>query len=122
MASEFATTSTLVDVPWIVSVDDHVIEPPRLWLDHIPDVIDDVGDVATRDHHATRQLTHRQTFWFTFELGHQVKAGQGDFKLFAQTLANGVFDACGARQQTEPQAQRGMVIRTGPNFHIGHLL
>jgi hypothetical protein len=24
---------TTVDVPWIVSVDDHVIEPPDLWLD-----------------------------------------------------------------------------------------
>jgi len=27
---------TTVDVPWIVSVDDHVIEPPSLWSSRLP--------------------------------------------------------------------------------------
>jgi hypothetical protein len=27
---------TTVDVPWIVSIDDHVIEPPSLWSSRLP--------------------------------------------------------------------------------------
>ena len=27
---------TEADVPWIVSVDDHVIEPPNLWTSRVP--------------------------------------------------------------------------------------
>ena len=29
-------SATRVDVPWIVSVDDHVIEPPALWTSRLP--------------------------------------------------------------------------------------
>jgi hypothetical protein len=29
-------TTSAVDVPWIVSVDDHVIEPPSLWAARLP--------------------------------------------------------------------------------------
>ena len=27
------------DLNWITSVDDHVIEPPSVWLDRIPDEV-----------------------------------------------------------------------------------
>jgi predicted TIM-barrel fold metal-dependent hydrolase len=36
MAREHAEAPTTVDVPWIVSVDDHVIEPPSLWTSRLP--------------------------------------------------------------------------------------
>ena len=36
MAPEPTTTPDPVDVPWIVSVDDHVIEPPHLWASRLP--------------------------------------------------------------------------------------
>jgi predicted TIM-barrel fold metal-dependent hydrolase len=36
----------VVDVPvsdWLISVDDHVIEPPHVWIDRLPDRFRDVG-------------------------------------------------------------------------------
>ena len=34
---------TALDLDWIVSVDDHVIEPPRVWLDRLPRKYHDVA-------------------------------------------------------------------------------
>ena len=37
-----------VDIPWIVSVDDHVIEPPSLWASRLPARYRDVGPRVER--------------------------------------------------------------------------
>jgi predicted TIM-barrel fold metal-dependent hydrolase len=37
------TGLTAFDLDWIVSVDDHVIEPPRVWLDRLPRKYHDVA-------------------------------------------------------------------------------
>ena len=37
-----------VDIPWIVSVDDHVIEPPSLWVSRLPAKYRDVGPRVER--------------------------------------------------------------------------
>ncbi|MGH9215893.1 MAG: amidohydrolase family protein, partial [Acidimicrobiales bacterium] len=34
---------TALDLDWIVSVDDHVIEPPRVWQDRLPTKYHDVA-------------------------------------------------------------------------------
>ena len=31
------------EMPWIISVDDHVVEPPHLWQDRLPEKYKDVG-------------------------------------------------------------------------------
>jgi predicted TIM-barrel fold metal-dependent hydrolase len=33
----------MAELPWIVSVDDHVVEPPRVWADRLPAKYADVG-------------------------------------------------------------------------------
>ena len=33
----------MTDIPWIVSVDDHVVEPPDLWSSRLPAKYRDVG-------------------------------------------------------------------------------
>ena len=38
----------MVDVPWIVSVDDHVIEPPSLWVSRLPARHRDAGPRVAR--------------------------------------------------------------------------
>ena len=37
-----------IDVPWIVSVDDHVIEPPHLWTSRLPVKHRDAGPRVER--------------------------------------------------------------------------
>jgi hypothetical protein len=37
------TGQAALDLDWIVSVDDHVIEPPRVWLDRLPRRYHDVA-------------------------------------------------------------------------------
>jgi hypothetical protein len=37
------TGQAALDLDWIVSVDDHVIEPPRVWLDRLPRGYHDVA-------------------------------------------------------------------------------
>jgi predicted TIM-barrel fold metal-dependent hydrolase len=39
---------TTVDVPWIVSVDDHVIEPPSVWASRLPAKYREVGPRVER--------------------------------------------------------------------------
>ena len=39
---------TAVDVPWIVSVDDHVIEPPSLWTSRLPASVRETGPRVER--------------------------------------------------------------------------
>jgi hypothetical protein len=39
---------TTVDVPWIVSVDDHVIEPPSVWASRLPAKYRDDGPRVER--------------------------------------------------------------------------
>ena len=46
MASE--TAPAPADVPWIVSVDDHVIEPPSLWASRLPARARDAGPRVER--------------------------------------------------------------------------
>ena len=32
-----------IDIPWIVSLDDHVVEPPGVWVDRLPAKYAEVG-------------------------------------------------------------------------------
>ncbi|HWS46014.1 MAG TPA: amidohydrolase family protein [Acidimicrobiia bacterium] len=43
-----AMTSPSIDVPWIVSVDDHVIEPPGVWTSRLPARYRDAGPHVER--------------------------------------------------------------------------
>jgi len=43
-----ASASADTDLPWIVSVDDHVIEPPNVWQDRLPEKFKDVGPKSFR--------------------------------------------------------------------------
>jgi len=36
MSNETTTTATPLDLNWMTSVDDHVIEPPSVWVDRVP--------------------------------------------------------------------------------------
>src|SRR5947209_5066546 len=40
---------TQYDLNWIVSVDDHVIEPPNVWVDRLPKKYQDVGPRVIRE-------------------------------------------------------------------------
>ncbi len=42
------TTATDADLPKIVSVDDHVIEPPQVWQDRLPERFKEVGPRSER--------------------------------------------------------------------------
>ena len=33
----------MTDIPWIVSLDDHIVEPPDLWSSRLPAKYRDVG-------------------------------------------------------------------------------
>jgi predicted TIM-barrel fold metal-dependent hydrolase len=43
------TTGRLPDDEWMISVDDHVIEPPNVWTDRLPSKYRDVGPRWVRD-------------------------------------------------------------------------
>ncbi len=30
------TTNTEYNLDWLISVDDHILEPPNLWVDRVP--------------------------------------------------------------------------------------
>src|SRR5664279_5526984 len=38
----------MADMPWIISVDDHVVEPPNVWTDRLPKKYHDVGPRIVR--------------------------------------------------------------------------
>ena len=38
----------MADMPWIISVDDHVVEPPNVWMDRLPKKYHDVGPRIVR--------------------------------------------------------------------------
>ena len=44
-----ATAADEIEIPWIVSVDDHVQEPPRLWLDRLPAKFRDIAPRTERE-------------------------------------------------------------------------
>ena len=48
MAREHAAAPATTEVPWIVSVDDHVIEPQSLWVSRLPASYRDVGPRVER--------------------------------------------------------------------------
>ena len=39
----------MTEIPRIISVDDHVVEPPTLWVDRLPKKYRDVGPRVERD-------------------------------------------------------------------------
>src|ERR1700691_1257546 len=41
-------TRLMADMPWIISVDDHVVEPPNVWMDRLPKKYHDVGPRIVR--------------------------------------------------------------------------
>ena len=44
-----ATNSTPAEIPRIISVDDHVVEPPTLWTDRLPSKYSDRAPRIERD-------------------------------------------------------------------------
>ena len=38
----------MAELPWIISVDDHVVEPPNVWTDRLPKKYHDVGPRIVR--------------------------------------------------------------------------
>ena len=38
----------MAELPWIISVDDHVVEPPTVWTDRLPTKYHDVGPRIVR--------------------------------------------------------------------------
>jgi predicted TIM-barrel fold metal-dependent hydrolase len=41
-------TRTMAEIPWIISVDDHVVEPATVWTDRLPKKYQDVGPRVVR--------------------------------------------------------------------------
>ena len=39
----------MTEIPRIISVDDHVVEPPTMWVDRLPKKYKDVGPRVERD-------------------------------------------------------------------------
>jgi predicted TIM-barrel fold metal-dependent hydrolase len=50
------------DVPWIVSVDDHVIEPPHVWQSWLPERFRDRGPRVVRDGSSVEWVEGNQVF------------------------------------------------------------
>ena len=48
------------EFPWIISVDDHVVEPPNVWQDRLPAKYDDVGPRIVRAPDGRDHLRRRQ--------------------------------------------------------------
>ncbi len=38
----------MAEIPWIISVDDHVVEPATVWSDRLPQKYQDVGPRVVR--------------------------------------------------------------------------
>ena len=50
------------EVPWIVSVDDHVIEPPHVWQRWLPARLRDDGPRVVRDSYTVEWVNGNQMF------------------------------------------------------------
>jgi predicted TIM-barrel fold metal-dependent hydrolase len=50
------------DIPWIISVDDHVIEPPNLWQERLPAKLRDRGPKVVRDSYEVQWINGNQVF------------------------------------------------------------
>ena len=50
------------EIPWIVSVDDHVIEPPHVWQRWLPARLRDEGPRVVRDSYAVEWVNGNQMF------------------------------------------------------------
>jgi predicted TIM-barrel fold metal-dependent hydrolase len=59
------TEATVPDIPLIISVDDHVVEPPDLWSSRLPAKYRDVGPRVVRD----RARFHFEGGVFSYEKG-----------------------------------------------------
>jgi predicted TIM-barrel fold metal-dependent hydrolase len=55
------------DYPWIISVDDHVVEPPTLWTDRLPARDREVGPRVVRD--TCRTVADPETLVVRYERG-----------------------------------------------------
>lgn len=51
-----------MDIPLIISVDDHVVEPPTLWSDRLPAALQDRGPRTERRHGVIDYINGRATF------------------------------------------------------------
>ena len=78
--------------------------------------VGEAGDVAPRHHQAAREFAHLHAVGLTVQLRHQVEARQAAAELFAQARAQWRFNAVGAGQEPQPQAQRHVVVGAGPGF------
>jgi predicted TIM-barrel fold metal-dependent hydrolase len=50
------------DIPWIVSVDDHVVEPPHVWQRWLPARLRDAGPRVVRDSYTVEWVNGNQVF------------------------------------------------------------
>ena len=67
----------MIEIPRIISVDDHVVEPPDLWTSRLPAKYQDRAPRVVRD----RGVFHIQGGTFSFEKGHPV-GDWGDWWLY----------------------------------------
>jgi len=52
-------TAPAAEIPRIISVDDHVVEPPTLWSDRLPKKFLDRGPRVVRDAAGSRRTASR---------------------------------------------------------------
>ena len=50
------------EIPYIISLDDHVIEPPNVWQDRLPAKYRDVGPRVVRDTYSVDWVNGNQVF------------------------------------------------------------
>ena len=60
---------THYDLNWIVSVDDHVIEPPNVWMDRLPSKYKDVGPRIIRESDGNEYWVYEDQKMITGGLG-----------------------------------------------------
>src|SRR5690349_19599970 len=72
-------SKTPLDLNWMVSVDDHVIEPPRLWLDRIPAKYHDVCPRVIAEDDGNEYWVYEDKKMVTGGLGAVVGRNREDF-------------------------------------------
>src|SRR3569833_466401 len=78
----------------------------------------DTCDFAAGDHHPLRQLAHLQSLRRTFQLRHEVEAGQSGIEARLQLLADHIFDPVRATQHSQPQPHGQVMVVVDAGFRI----
>ncbi len=93
-------------------------QPPAYDEALADELVRQPGHVAPRHHQAARQLAHPQALRRPRELRHEIEARERDVEALAQALPDVALEHRRAREQPQPQAQRGVIGRRRPRFGI----